>query len=357
MFPSAELSDAAFLRAIWTVSLTLASASLTGLLALAILRSLRDWRRATERARLDELRAEIRDLLMADFSFDAVNLRQLSRREQGVLIAVLLGYFRNLDGARTDRLRDLVEAWDMEAVLRSAAMRGPRPDRLRSLAVLSRLDTPSSLETIRAVLSDRDGPVRLAALRALARRRTDIPAAILVDIARSTAAENVALLTSVLRQIGPDAQEAMEELVRNPPDTNTLGAALGGLGGIGLSSLSIELRPLAGHPDPEIRKRVASLAACFASVDTHACLAVLVTDPDAQVREVTATALGERKRTDEMDHLVALLRDPVWRVRWAASAALVLMGQAGRLLLKAAAQDNRDLEEIAEEALFRPVPA
>lgn len=357
VFPSVELSESGFLGAIWVVSVSLAGLSVLALLLLGVLRALRDARAARDRRRVERLREEIRGVLLVDAPLEDLGLRPFAPSERRALIALLLEYFSTLQGDLLTRLKLLIRAWDVEALLAAMVRRGGRHDKLRSLAVLSRLDSKSSLKLIREVLNDEDGPVRLAALSALANRRADVPTDLIIETARRVASENVELVSSVFRRMGVDAQAAMEGLVRSDPDVAALGAALGGLAEIGASATTVDLLALSEHPDMSIRKRVAHLAASMSTDAARQAILRLLVDDEAQVREEAARVLGDRKRVDAIEPLAARLGDQVWGVRLAACLSLVQLGPAGRLLIQAAVKEDPSLSAIAEEALIAGAPA
>jgi hypothetical protein len=90
----------------------------------------------------------------------------------------------------------------------------------------------------------------------------------------------------------------------------------------------------AGHDDPSIRARAATLLGSIGGEDAVARLGLLLGDEHARVRAAAATALGDLGQWTAAPAVAPLLRDDAWDVRRAAGLALRAMGSPGAIFLR-----------------------
>ncbi len=351
VFPSAAGSSDALLNGIWLVSLVLTALSLLAVLGLAIRRGFRDFQRKRDQNSADELQAFLRDWLASGLAPADCGDWPVEGRRARVLVPVLLAYFRTLAGTDLNRLKDLVAAQDLEAVIRTAARRGKRLNRMRSLALLSRLDTPSSLQVLQTGIRDPDPVIQLAALRGLARRQSGVSVHDIQAIATGIGRENQAFLETCLLRMAQIDPATVETLINPEADPRLLCAALQALNGVELGEQDIRLAPLARHADLEVRKRTARLVAGWTGAEAHGVIEVLMADPDPAVREVLVRALGRQRRADELTVMSAMLEDEDWNVRLNAALAMARTGPAGIRVLDAWRETDSALDAMIEEAL------
>ncbi|SDL65603.1 HEAT repeat domain-containing protein [Maricaulis salignorans] len=352
MFQSATNSDTVLLTAIWVASLVLVSLSVLALLALAALRSLRDLGREREQACADALSANIRNLLASRVEIAPAMLPKLQHRVVRASIAVLIGYFRNLEGEARQRLKQLLEVWEIEPALARLYRKSPRLQKLQILAIFSHLDTPSSLDLVRQQLSSEDQHIRLAALRTMVRRDPEIALENLVDLTNRSRARDMQLLATTLRRQGPRAISALEALAGAGAMEGCLRSALEGLAAIGAAETRLDLTTLANHASPRVRSSVALLAAGIVSPAGATALLRLAEDPEPAVRESAALAIGLRRRADLIEILTALITDRVWSVRFRAAQALAELGPPGRAVLRHLPDPGPGTIRIVEEVLY-----
>jgi hypothetical protein len=104
----------------------------------------------------------------------------------------------------------------------------------------------------------------------------------------------------------------------------------------------------ADHPDPAVRRAIATSLRRRPGPDSMVVLARLVGDPDATVRAAAARTTGEIGGETGVRTLEPLLRDRVWIVRLRAAIALAQGGEVGRGILRAARQgSDRFAREMA----------
>ncbi|WP_417494251.1 HEAT repeat domain-containing protein [Maricaulis sp.] len=352
MFQSAIISDAVLLTVIWTASLVLAGLSLLALVALAVLRGLRDLARRRDQACADALSSDIRNLLTSRVEITPDMLPALEPRVVRASIAVLLGYFRNLEGEARQRLHQLLAVWEIEPALARLYRKSPRLQKLHILAIWSHLGTASSLDRVRRELSCDDEHIRLAALRTMVRRDPDIALEDLVDLTNRSRARDMQLLATTLRRQGPRAISALEALAGPGAMEGCLRSALEGFAAIGAAETQLDLAALSNHASPRVRSSVALLAAGIVGPAGAAALQRLAEDPEPAVRESAALAIGRRRRADLIEILTALITDRVWSVRFRAAQALAELGPPGRAVLRHLPDPGPGTVRIVEEVLY-----
>ncbi len=134
-------------------------------------------------------------------------------------------------------------------------------------------------------------------------------------------------------------------------------AACAALGAIGRSmqdadSIKMLVGMLASEP-AQLRMRAAdNLGATGSAAAVPSLAGVLRDDPDPQVRAAAAAALGNIRSGDSVAALMQALRDPDWRVRRQAAAALTAIGApAIPSLVSALAAPEESVQAMAVEAL------
>jgi HEAT repeat protein len=110
---------------------------------------------------------------------------------------------------------------------------------------------------------------------------------------------------------------------------------------------------LSTHPHPEVRVAVArALGTSPAEERVHVKLLAMLRDPDWRVRAQAARALAVARDERNVPELARALADPNWWVRFRAGLALASSGPAGRRALEAARTHSdryaRDMAMLVE---------
>jgi HEAT repeat protein/alpha-tubulin suppressor-like RCC1 family protein len=172
---------------------------------------------------------------------------------------------------------------------------------------------------IRALLSDQAPPVRAAAIVALSR----IPGSLkTVEIRRALSDPDPSVVLAALDA----AEQALPPVVRNeggwggPNDPRTAARE------IRIERLGVALLPLAGSPDPAVRRRVFAMLGKHRATDAPAALLAAARCRFPMDREAAALALAGTGDPAGVDALYRLAGDPSDKVREAAFRAVSLLG-------------------------------
>jgi hypothetical protein len=146
-------------------------------------------------------------------------------------------------------------------------------------------------------------------------------------------------------RIEPLVKESLTKLL--PVDK--LGLLVELIGAIPLRTLHEEVVALAGHPDKEIRIRVARTLGKLLIPETVGTLVALSSDEAWEVKAQAVKSLGKMKNLETLDILTRSMGSPFWYVRYNAGYGLAEMGEEGlqRLKQMAGQQDDKYVRDMS----------
>jgi HEAT repeat protein len=222
----------------------------------------------------------------------------------------------------------LADRWGIEGLERDAVSHRSTRDkwrRMTALRILCQLGHPRSIELLAQAVREPNVDVALVALsqlggsqdpaaveiliEALKRRQHPAPG-IAVQLDRSP--QNIAArLKPLLVDADPVVRMWAATLLSRYPE---------------VEELERDLTPLAGDPDPRVRKAAIQSLGVVGDALATATAVRLLKDPVPYVRATAARALGKLDRPDRAWEVAALLGDQDWWVRFAAKECLETMG-------------------------------
>jgi len=147
---------------------------------------------------------------------------------------------------------------------------------------------------------------------------------------------------NIMFSLGSRTEPLVKESLRKALPVDKLGLMLELIGAIPLRTLYEDVVALAGHPDKEIRIRVARTLGKLLIPETVDTLVALSSDEAWEVKAQAVKSLGRMKNPETMDILTKSLFSPYWYVRYNAGHGLAEMGEEGLRRLKEVAGQQDD---------------
>ncbi len=253
---------------------------------------------------------------------------------------VVFEYVGTVGGKERTHLNDLIDVLGLrEFLVRDTRSIWTRK-RLRAVAQLAHLAEPALELLFVERLRDRVPEVRLHAAKGLARCGNPDVVPRLLDMTETESPWMVARLSDILVAFGSDAVPYIVDWVREAPPQGhrpeALETAARTLGGIGDRSACPVLVELLDASDPMVRTAAAGALGRAGTPDAvEPLIDALRHDDDWRVRAKAASSLGELSDPRATGPLAEALRDPAWRVRQDAAAALVSVPNGIHALIEA----------------------
>lgn len=238
----------------------------------------------------------------------------------------------------------------LDAALRSEPrvvriLRGARSPwwwkRLSAARILALIAQPSDMPTVRRLLADTHPAVQSAAAACLGRHADEELIMRMID-GLSTASSAVrAYQLSVLRDHLEVASPLLLDRIRPDAPPHKLYAYVHAVAALDDDRCMARVAELSTHAHPEVRVAVARVLRSSPGDPFHIKLLAMLRDPDWRVRAQAARGLGALSDPATVQELVRALTDPTWWVRFRAGLALAGMGEPGREALHSA-RDHSD---------------
>lgn len=238
------------------------------------------------------------------------------------------------------------EAWIAVAVRQASSRFWWK--RLEAARALSLIAAPADRDTVLRLVADPHPAVQVAAASALPRVADAVAMGAILDRLPTMPKVVRHFLPAVLRETRQAGSSALAERIRTGTERGALASWIELADAIDDPGAVEVAATRADHPDPAVRRAVATALRRRPGPATVAVLATLIHDPDPSVRAAAARTTGEVGGTDGLRALEPLLGDPAWPVRLRAAIALAQGGEAGRGILRAArAGTDRFAREMA----------
>jgi hypothetical protein len=279
-------------------------------------------------------------------ALEGVPLPSVPRRDEPVVLELLLRYRALLRGPEAERITDYLEQHGHVSRAVADLRSRNRWRRASAAMLLGRMRSHTAVATLVGLLDDESDDVRMVAARSLA--TIGDPAAIaaltaaLADPSRWTAAT----VASDLVQTGPAAVPTLLEIAAGAASERpgALQAAVTAVRVLGeirdprAEPVLIDL--LSASPDLDLRARSAAALGQIGGPRAPLALRAALRDPAWQVRAQAAASLGALGDRDSVEALSAAVFDREWWVRRNCAAALGALGERGREALAALATSD-----------------
>lgn len=273
------------------------------------------------------------------------------------LTQVLLDFGDIIIGEGRDQLRIIFNHSIKDRCLKHLASRRTAK-RLQSVRLFIIFFNPSESRVLFRLLDDKP-VIRLAVISALSRLPSpETPRHIFTAFEKDTGFM-VQAYFNVMFSLGNRIEPHIKESLKKALPVEKLGLLVELIGAIPLRNLSEEVMALAGHPDKEIRIRVARALGKLLVPESAETLVRLASDEAWEVKAQAVKSLGKMKNLEALDILTKSLFSPFWYVRLNAGQGLAEMGEEGlRRLQEVARQEEdkyaRDMSEMVLNDLIFP---
>ena len=256
-------------------------------------------------------------------------LREPESRE--MLESLLISRLETAEPGEHEQLLALIERAGLLGERIRRARRGPRWERLDSVALLGRMHAPGAVSALVQALEDPWPPIAAAALRSLAMIASPAAGpAIVRFLERGRPVEpNLWLEAAVACVSHP---EEFLRLIQDEREEVRVLAARALAESPHRASFD-SLHPLAFHPDPEVRSQVARVLGRNEDDRAVSLLIAATQDEVWFVRLRAVTALGESGAVSSLNAVLRAAKDTNFLVRQGATAALArLISSPGKAL-------------------------
>jgi HEAT repeat protein len=260
-----------------------------------------------------------------------------------------------LDYATRSRRR-AAEQQSCEGWMRRAVSGARSPlwwKRLAAARALSHVGGADDRDIVLELLGDGHPGVQSAATASLHRYVDDALLVRVIDGLSNASPAVRAYQLGVLADHSREAAPMLLDRIRSDAPPHKLYAYIHAASALGDPSCMARVAELSTHPHPEVRVAVArALGTSAAEERVHVKLLAMLRDPDWRVRAQAARALAVARDERNVPELARALADPNWWVRFRAGLALASSGPAGRRALEAARTHSdryaRDMAMLVE---------
>jgi hypothetical protein len=272
--------------------------------------------------------------LSPDFSREVA----LKHKEQSrVLIKLLLDFGEIILGEGREQLRVIFNHSLKDRCLRDLASRRTAR-RLQSARLFILFLDPTDSRYLLRLLDDKP-IIKLAVVSALSRIPSSETVKLIFKTFEKDNGSAVHSYFNILFGLGNRIEPLVKASLKKPQSAEKLGLLIELVGALPLHALFEEVIALAGHPDKEIRIKVARALGKLLLPESVRTLVSLASDEAWEVQAQALKSLGKLKDKETLDILTGSLFSPFWYVRYNAAYGLAEMGKEGiRRLKKVAAQ-------------------
>jgi|WetSurMetagenome_2_1015567.scaffolds.fasta_scaffold13077_3 HEAT repeat protein len=257
-----------------------------------------------------------------------------------VLIDVLLNYARLLWGEERAKLSVIFDR-ALRSRFRADASSRRLVRRLYAARLLGFFVSPGDEAIIQSFL--RDPPiVRLAAANAIAQAPSMDAVPLIFRAFETDEVGNAHAYKSIFFSLQVRAENGIRESLRKPLDREKIGILIEIVGAIPICALAEDVAAFAGHPDKEIRLRVARTLGSICLPNLLPVLLRLAGDEAWEVVAQAVKSLGRLGSPGALDVLTQALFSRQWHIRYNAREALLNMGPEGIARLDRVAKQTLD---------------
>jgi hypothetical protein len=292
-------------------------------------------------ARYLRIEQAVLQAISANDAGPAVEVARKYASQRKVLTQVLIDFLEIISGRGQEILKVIFEHALKERCLRD----------LRSRLIVRRLRATRLLGLFsvlpeKTLLLDllRDKPIiRLAAVNAMVRFPDRESLALVFQAFEHESCPNIHTYANIIFGAGEKVEPFVKACLTKAISSEKLSLLIQLAGSIPLPSLYPEVVGHAGHPDKEVRIKVAKALAKFLIPDSFETLIKMAGDPEWEVQAQVLRALGNLKNAGALVLLTRGLFSPSWYVRYNAREGLLNLGPLG----------IRRLEEVSSQEVDR----
>jgi hypothetical protein len=276
-------------------------------------------------------------LLRPDFS---LAVARKHRDHPEALTQVLLDFGDVIVGEGRDHLRIIFNHAAKDLCMRHLSS-WRTTKRLQSVRLFIIFFEPAESAMLFRLLKDKP-IIKLAVVNALSRIPSPETLNYVFKAFEEDTGFTVQVYFNIMFSLGGRTEPFVSSLLKNPLAVDKLGLLVELVGAIPLRALYEDVVALAGHPDKEIRIRVARALGKLLIPETVGTLIALSSDEAWEVKAQAVKSLGKMKNPNTLDILMSSLFSPFWYVRYNAGRGLAEMGEDGLRRLKQVAGQEDD---------------
>ena len=305
--------------------------------------------------RRQRLQEQILAFLQGTLTHDEVK-QTLELADLRCLAQSAYDWLKNVHGKERNRLIELLDFLDIPDHIATIARQGLLAERLEAIASLAYFPDSRVVAFIHILLDDREHDVRIAAARTLIDTKSLSSVDLLFEKLDLTLGPQAMVLHNTFRRltidVAPRLLEILAEIQGGPTEETSKVLIIETLGHLCYTKGTSSLLPLAQDPSPQVRM---AFFQCLPALWIPSALPTIfkgLEDSHWQVRAQAARSVGQLRLTEAIPWLVRLVEDEAdWGGQYAASCALVALGEKGVMALEALAQGTSQGREMAEMVL------
>jgi hypothetical protein len=296
-----------------------------------------------------QIEEELLNALSTPHPESAVRLAEEYKRFPDVLIKLLLDYAKLLSGPEREQLKIIFRiALEKKSLKDLRSRRTMR--RLRATRLLGFFIDPLKMGSMLKLLEDKP-IVRLAAVQAISQLPTPETLGLVFKAFESDLCPNIHSYISIILSLGAKAEVNIQEALKKPISQEKIALMIELVGAIPLRSLYSDILLFAGHPEKEVRIKVARALGGLSNPDSVPVLIRLASDTAWEVQAQAVKGLGRLKSPEALDILTEAFFSKNWHVRFNARSGLMNLGEAGVKRLEEISQQTRDSYAAAMAAM------
>jgi hypothetical protein len=270
----------------------------------------------------------------------AIGVALRHQRHRKILIQVLIDFLEMINGRGKEVLKVIFDHALRERSLKD--LHSPfMARRLQATRLAGLFSSPPERALIVGLLKDRP-IIRLAAVNALVRFPDPESLGQVFQAFEQESCPNIHTYTNIIFGAGEKIEPFVKGYLQRPMPIEKLCLLIELTGTVPLPSLYPEIAAYAGHPEKEVRIKVAKALSRLMIPESYDTLEGMAGDQEWEVQAQALKGLGNLKNPSALVILTRGLYSPVWHVRYNAREGLLNLGPLGLRRLKEVARQKAD---------------
>jgi hypothetical protein len=270
----------------------------------------------------------------------AIEVAERYRGQRKVLTQVLIDFLEMISGRGQEVLKVVFDHALRERSLKDLRSRFVAR-RLQATRLAGLLSTPPEKALLVDLLKDKP-IIRLAAVNTLVQFPDRESLALVFQAFEQESCPNIHTYTNIIYGAGERIEPYVKACLAKSPPFEKLSLLIELAGAIPLPSLYPEVAARAGHPDKEVRIKVAKALSKFLIPESYEVLERMAGDREWEVQAQALKGLGKLKNPGALVILTRGLYSPVWHVRNNAREGLINLGSLGIRRLQEISRQKED---------------
>jgi hypothetical protein len=270
----------------------------------------------------------------------AKDVAEKYRAQRQILTQVLIDFLEMISGRGQEMLKVI-----FHYALRERCLKDLRSPFVARRLQATRLAGLFSAPPEKALLVDllKDKPIiRLAAVNTLVQFPDRESLALVFQAFEQESCPNIHTYTNIIYGAGERIEPFVKACLAKPLAAEKLSLLIELTGAIPLPSLYPEVVAFAGHPDKEVRIKVAKALSKFLIPDSYEVLEKMAGDREWEIQAQALKGLGKLRNPGALVILTRGLYSPVWHVRYNAREGLINLGPLGIRRLQEISKQKED---------------